>query len=86
MLLRCSDLIDGSQPVQRARIADERQELRQDGDQFRAVVADMQIRGDMALHLWVASAQRDQHAQGKKLTCRDVDAGAGEMVAEAVGR
>ena len=83
---RRGDLIDGPQSVQRARIADERQELSQGVDQFRAVVAYMEIRGDMALHLRVASAERDQHAQGNELACRDVDAGAGEMVAEAVGR
>jgi len=46
----------------------------------------MEIRGDMALHLRVTSAERDKHAQGNELACRNVDDGAGEIVTEAVSR
>lgn len=44
----------------------------------------MEIRGDMAFHLRVAFAERDQHAQGNEFACRNVDADAGERVAQQV--
>ena len=40
----------------------------------------------MALDLCVASAERDEHTEGKQLSCGHVDAGTGQVVAEAVGR
>ena len=43
------DLVDGSQRVEAARVADEREQLGDDLDQPAAVVADVEVAGDVAL-------------------------------------
>ena len=59
-LSRASDLIDDPQRVEGARISDERQKLRQNIDQPGAVVANIDVRGDMALDLRFASDWKGQ--------------------------
>jgi hypothetical protein len=61
-------------------------ELGQDIDETSAVVADIEVRGDMALDLRFASTERDEHAEGEKLTGGYLDADARVLVAEALGR
>jgi hypothetical protein len=55
---RGGDLADRPQPVQRAEIAYEWQQLGQDVDQPCAVIANMEVRSDMALDLRVAIASK----------------------------
>src|SRR5208337_218910 len=80
------NLVDGPQSVEGAGIADERQQLGQDVDQPGAAIADMQVGGDVALDLGIAAAERDEQAEGEEFASRNVEAGAGVMVAEAIGR
>ena len=46
----------------------------------------LRLRRDVALDLRVAAAEGDEHGEGQQLAGRQVDAGAGVVVAEAVGR
>src|ERR1035438_1751686 len=83
---RPGDLIDDPQPVERAGIPDEWQELGQDVDEPCAVVADVEVCGDMAFDLRFASTERDEHTEGEQLACRQVDTGARVVIAKAVCR
>ena len=75
-----------AQPVEGARVADERHQLGEDLDQPGPVVADVEVPGDVALDLRLAPAERDEHGEGEQLAGLHVEAGAGEVVTEAVGR
>ena len=68
------DLVDGGQPVERARVADERQQLGQHGQQRGAVVADVEVARDVARHLRVGAAERDEHREGQQFPGLQVDA------------
>src|SRR3954466_13467733 len=85
LLLRRGRLVNRLQPVQRPRVSDEGQELRDDIDEALSAVPHPEVGPDVGLHLRVAAAERDEHAEGEKLASRDVNAGAGQVVAEAVG-
>jgi predicted transposase YbfD/YdcC len=80
------DLVNGPEPVERPRVPDERQDLGEDVDQPRAVDSDVHVRSHVRLHLWVAAAKCGEHAQNEKLSRWKIEAGAGHVVAEAVGR
>ena len=79
MRVGCSgrrDLVDRTQRVKRARVANERQELGRDVDEPRAIVPDTEIRGDVSLDLRITAAERGEHAEGQELARRDVDSAA----------
>jgi hypothetical protein len=80
------DLIEDAQGVERARVADVRQELGEHIEQPAAVVADVAVGGDVPAQLRLAATEGGEHGEGEQLPGRDADAAAGEVVAEAVGR
>ena len=59
---RCG-VVNDPQCIERARISDEWQELRQNIDKTCAVVSDIEIRCDMSFDLRFAAAERDEHAE-----------------------
>ena len=65
-----NDLIDGAERIESARIADERQQLRNNINQSCTRVAHAQIRGDVALGLRLTSAKGNQHAEGEQFARR----------------
>ncbi len=79
-------LVEDAQPIERARVADERDELGEDIDQPASVVADIEVRGDVPLDLRFASAERDEHGEGEQFAGLHVETSTGEVVAEAVRR
>src|SRR5450432_1305490 len=83
---RSGNLINDSQGIEHARIADEWEQLRQDIDQPCAVIADMEVRHDMAPHLRFASTECHKHAEREQLACGHIDARARVMITETVGR
>src|SRR5580658_3229034 len=78
-------LVDGGERVERAGEADERQQGGDDADQRLPVVSDIEVGRDVPCDLGVASAESGQHREGEQLAGRQVDPGAGVVVAEAVG-
>ena len=83
-LLRGGDLVDGGQAVERARVADVRDELAQRVEQHLAAVADTYVAGDMALRLGVAATLRHDEDERQQLAQRQVDPATRVVVAEAV--
>lgn len=80
------DLVDRGEGVEGAGIADERQQLGHDVHEQCAVVADVAVGGDVSADLAVGTAEADEQGEGDQLTGRDVQPGAGVVVAEAVRR
>jgi hypothetical protein len=60
--------------------------LGEDVDQAAAVVSDTEVRGGVPLDLGFAPAERDKHGENEEFRRRHVEAGAREVVAEAIGR
>ena len=78
--------INGDERVQRARVADERQQLGEDGDHQRAVVAEVEVGRDMPADLWVAAAVGGEDAERQEFALGQVEAAASVGVAEADSR
>ena len=74
----------GGERVEGAGVADERHQHRQDGQQRRAGVADVEVAGDVAADLGVGPAEGGEHGEGEQFPGGQVDAAAGDGVAEAV--
>ena len=70
-------LVDCPQAVECSWISDKRQKLRDDVDKALSTVANMEVRGDMALDLRVTSPERHEHTESEQFTCGHVDAGPG---------
>jgi hypothetical protein len=64
--VRWDHLVEGADRIEGARIADERQQLGQDGDWPWAVVADIEVGGDVAFDLGVAAAEGDEDGKGEQ--------------------
>jgi hypothetical protein len=79
-------LVEDAERVEGAGVADVRDELGEDGEQACAVVADVEVGGDVTGELRLAAAERGEHREGEQLPGGDVEAVAGEVVAEAVRR
>ena len=69
---RQRDLVDHAEPVEGARVADEGQQLGDDIDQARAIVADVEVRRHVPLHLRLAAAERDQHREREEFAGTEV--------------
>jgi aldo/keto reductase family protein len=82
---RRRDFVDHFERVEGAGIADERQQLGDHAEQRSSVVADVEIGRDVPFDLWLAAAECDEHREREKLTGRNVQAGSGVVVAEAIG-
>ena len=67
-------------------VADEREQLGDDGDEDAAAVADVEVGGDVAADLRVGATECGKVGEGEQLAGLDVDAAAGVVVAEAVRR
>jgi len=60
-------LVNRPQRVERSGISDVWQQLSDDINQTRAVVANLEIAGQMTLDLRIAAAERDQHGKRQQL-------------------